>query len=157
MRGLIGNLLLAFAWMGMTGELTIPSFAFGFALGLALLWLVGDLVGAGDYLRRVGAGARLAALFARELVRANLRVAGDVVTPQLRARPAIVGLDLRIRGDFALLLLSTLITLTPGSVVVYISPDRSRMYVYGAFAGDPQAYRRQLADIFEQGVLGLTE
>lgn len=156
MKPLLGNILLALAWLGITGQFTLLNFVFGFALGFGVLWLIGPIIGAGRYTGRAAAAVALAGVFLWQLTLANGRVAYDVLTPGLQAVPAIVRLDLDATGDFEILLLAILVTLTPGSVVVDISEDRRHMYVYFMYADDPEDARRRLKEVFERRVLQVT-
>ncbi len=156
MTGLLANLLLALAWLGVTGDFSLAGFHVGLLLGFLVLWLLGDVVGAGGYVRRVLAAPKLVTLFARELTVANLRVARDVVRPRLLATPAIVAVELEARTDVEVLLLSILVTMTPGTVVVSVTPDRSRMYVYAMYAADHEETRRRISGTFERSVLAIT-
>ena len=96
---------------------------------------------------------RFALFFFWEFMLANLRVAHDVMTPRLYARPAIIALSLDAKTDFEITTLASLISLTPGSLSVDVSPDRSTLYVHAMFADDPEALRRQLKEMFERPLL----
>lgn len=156
MRALLGNILLALVWVLVTGDFTLANLALGMGVGFAGLWLLGDVVGVHRYAHRVGAALCLAALFAWELVRASARVAHDVVTPRLRAQPAIIAVPLEACSDLEVLMLTSLVTLTPGTVVVAVDDDRSHMYVYSMYADDVAADRERIKRRFERGVLGVT-
>ena len=86
------------------------------------------------------------------LVLANLRVAHDVITPRLYARPAIIAVPLEARTDLEITLLANLISLTPGSLSLDVSPDKSCMFVHGMFVDDPEAFRREIKDGFERRI-----
>lgn len=108
------------------------------------------------YTRRVRATFWLAGIVVGELFVANARLTRDIVTTKVRATPAIVGMDLRARGDMEILLIAVLITLTPGTVVVHITEDRRRMYVYGMYVRDPDAFRERLRTGLEERILAVT-
>jgi multicomponent Na+:H+ antiporter subunit E len=88
-------------------------------------------------------------------VRSNLRVAYDVITPGSRARPGIVAVPLDARTDVEITLLSNLITMTPGSLAVDVSDDRSVMYVHSMYVEDPDELRRAIKEDLERRVLEL--
>lgn len=156
MTPLLGHILLALAWVAITGDFSLANFLLGLAAGLAILWIAGDIIGARRYTRRFGAAIRLAGVFLWEALLANLRVARDVVTPGMRATPVIVEVELDAKHDIELLLLSMLLTLTPGTVVVHISHDRERMYVYAMYGEDPDALAASIKRTFERRVLAVT-
>ena len=88
-------------------------------------------------------------------MRANLRVARDVITPTSYARPGIVAVPLDARTDLEITLLSNLVTMTPGSLSIDVADDRSVMYVHSMFVDDAAELRRVIKDDFERRVLEL--
>lgn len=156
MRPVVANLLLALAWVGVTGGFSLANLAFGFAIGFAILASAADVMNTHAYRRRALATLVLIGVLAWELIVSNFQVAFEVATPRLKVQPGIVGIDLAVQGDWELLILALLITLTPGSVVVRVTPDRARMYVYGMYVRDPQEFARRLKNLFEPRVLAVT-
>ncbi len=125
-------------------------------VGFIVVGVLGRVIGAHGHGGRSLAVLQLIFLFVGELIKANLRVAIDVVTPGVRARPAIFAIDLTVSGDMEILLLTLLVTLTPGTVVVDVSADRKRMYIYEMYAGELAASRRRIKTVFEQTILNIT-
>ena len=99
----------------------------------------------------------LAAFFARELLVANLRVALDVLRPIDQLRPAVVAIPLDITSDAEILLLSMLINITPGSVTVDLSEDRSTLYVHVMHVESADRSRHDIKTGFERRVKLLFE
>jgi multicomponent Na+:H+ antiporter subunit E len=145
--------LLALAWMALTGDWSLPALVFACGLGWLLLRLVRPLGGEG--FRRVRL-ARLPAFLAyvlKEVVVANLRVAAAVVAPAGRLRPAIVAVPLTLDRDAEIALLANLITLTPGTLSLDVSPDRRTLYVHAMAVTGPDELRREIRDGFERRIL----
>lgn len=76
--------------------------------------------------------------FLRKLVYANFFIARDLLTPGFRIHPEYLKVKLTLSSDFQVLLLANLISMTPGSLVVDVSPDRSELIVHSMYAADPQ-------------------
>jgi multicomponent Na+:H+ antiporter subunit E len=150
-----GNLLLALVWMAMTGHFDLANFALGFAFGYVVLFLLQRVLGHSGYFAKSMLLLRFAGFYALEVVRANLRVAFDVVTPALRARPGIVAVPLDARTDAEITLLANLITMTPGTLAVDVADDRSVMYVHAMFVEQPEAFAQAIKDDLERRVLEL--
>ncbi len=150
------NLLLALAWMAMTGRFDILNLSLGLALGYGVLVVSQAAVGTSAYVSKSLLMVRFAAFYAKEVVRANLRVAWDVVTPASRARPGIVAIPLEARSDAEIFLLTSLISMTPGSLSLDVSADRRVVYVHAMFLDDPESLRRQVKEDLERRVLELT-
>jgi multicomponent Na+:H+ antiporter subunit E len=149
------NLLLALVWMAMTGHFDLANFLLGFAFGYVVLFLLQRVLGPSRYFAKSLALVRFAGFYSVEVVRANLRVAFDVVTPELRAKPAIVAVPLDARTDAEITLLANLITMTPGSLSVDVADDRSVVYVHAMYVDDAEALVREIKDDYERRVLEL--
>ena len=61
-----------------------------------------------------------------DIVVANLQVAALILGPLSRLRPAFVRVPLDLRTDFAVTMLASTVTLTPGTVSVDIEDDGGR-------------------------------
>jgi multicomponent Na+:H+ antiporter subunit E len=77
----------------------------------------------------------------------------DVMGPIRRLRPAIVRVPLDATNEHEILLLSTLINLTPGSLVLDVADDRSALYVHIMHLTTPEAVRAEIKTGFERRVL----
>ena len=154
---LLGNMLLALAWAALQAEYSLTSLITGYVLGyFILLALVrGHVLGKSRYMGKIHRVVGLAAFFLWELVRANLRVALDVATPRYHMKPGILAVPLDATRDPEILLLAMLINLTPGSVALDVSPDRTVMYVHVMYIDTPEAARDEIKRGFERRVLDL--
>ncbi len=148
----LANVLLALVWVAVSGRGTFADFTLGFALGLALLRLLPGAEGK-RYVRRVWRVVRAAGVFTWEIVLANLRVTYHVFAPLRRMRPGIVAVPLQVKGDAAITMLANIITLTPGTLSLDVSADRSILYVHGMnVIPDPDAFRRDIEGGLEREV-----
>ncbi len=154
---LLGNILLAIAWAALQGEFSLRTLLTGQVVGyLILVALVrGGVLDTSPYIGRLHRVVGLAAYFFRELIKANLRLAVDVVTPRYNMRPGIIALPLDAAEDGQILLLTMLINTTPGSVALDISPDRRTLYVHVMYMQSPDAAREEIKKGFERRVLGV--
>jgi multicomponent Na+:H+ antiporter subunit E len=150
-------MLLALAWAALQGDFSLRSLLTGQVLGyLILVALVrGGVLRPSRYIGRVHRAVGLAAYFLSELVRANLRLATDVATPDYHMRPGIIAVPLDATSDAEILLLSMLINTTPGSVALDVSPDRKILYVHVMYMDSPDAAREEIKSGFERRVLGV--
>jgi multicomponent Na+:H+ antiporter subunit E len=92
-----------------------------------------------------------------QLILSNLRVAYDVVTPTHYMRPGVIAVPLDAKTDAEITLLANLITLTPGTLSLDLSPDRGVLYVHTMYIDqdDVERARRQIKDNLERRVLEL--
>jgi len=151
---LLGNLLLALAWTALRGEFSLANLTTGLVLGhVIFVFLVkGGVLPASPYIGGVHRAVGLAAFFFWELVRANLRLALDVATPRFQMKPGILAIPLDTTRDWEILLLAMLINLTPGSVALDVSDDRTVMYVHVMYIDSPEKARADIKDGFERRV-----
>lgn len=141
---LLLNLLLALAWMALTGQFDPLNFAAGFILGFVILRLLQRPGESLAYFRRVWLVLRFIVFYLWELLLANLRVATAVLSPQLRLTPAVVAVPLEIHSERAITLLSNLITLTPGSLTLDVSTDYRVLYIHTMHAEDIDHFRQEI-------------
>jgi multicomponent Na+:H+ antiporter subunit E len=129
----------------------------GFMLGFLILFLTRRVNGAPRYLIKAGQALELCLFTLWELVLANLRVAYDVLTPRIYSRPGVIGIPLDVRSDAEITLLANLITLTPGTLSLDVSTDRSTLYIHIMYIDhdDLDLARRKIKDGFERRVLEL--
>lgn len=145
--------LLAFAWMALTGDWSLAALVFSCALGWLLLRFMRPIGGAGFRRVRLTRLPGLLLYVLKEVVVANLRVAAAVIAPAGRLRPAIVAVPLVVDRDAEIALLANLITLTPGTLSLDVSPDRSTLYVHAMTVTSPDDLRREIRDGFERRIL----
>lgn len=155
MKTFLWNLLLALAWTVSTGQFTVANLLVGLVLGYLILLFAQRALGPSAYFAKVPQVARFAVFYLGQMILANLRVAYDVVTPKHYMRPGVIAVPLNARTDAEITLLSNLITLTPGTLSLDLSPDRRVLYVHVMYIdhGDVDEARRQIKDILERRVL----
>ncbi len=155
---LLGSLLLALVWAALNGEITLVNLVVGYALGYAILALLGKGgVMPSTLVSKTTHAIGLAGFFAWELVLANVRVAADVLRPRTAIQPAVVAIPLDVTSDGEILLLSMLINITPGSVTIDLSDDRRTLYVHLMHIASAEASRREIKEGFERRVKLLFE
>jgi multicomponent Na+:H+ antiporter subunit E len=150
------NGFIALGFIGVQGRFTLSGLLVGFGLGYLALWLTRPLYGETRYFQRVPKTARLICYFLVELVRSNLRVLWDVVTPGHISRPGIVGIPLSAQSDLEILLVANLISLTPGTLSIDLAEDRRTLFVHVMFLDDPEGFRRGIKNGLERLVLEVT-
>ncbi len=156
---LLLNTLLSLAWVAITGELTFLNLMAGFAIGYIVLWVVWRARGPSDYFSRVTEAARCAGIFLWELWSATLRVSLDILSPSPDLRPAIMAIPIdplttedpdsepgrtelepssKRPTAAEITTLANLITLTPGTLCLDVSPDGRTLFVHTMHADDMQ-------------------
>ncbi|WP_240768667.1 Na+/H+ antiporter subunit E [Olivibacter sp. XZL3] len=147
------NLLLAFIWIALTGVLAYANFMFGFAIGFFLLWVMNLNESDRRYFTRVPKIISFFLYFLYEMIRANVQVAYDMITPRFFMQPGIVRYPMNARSDFEINLLSTVISLTPGTLILDVSEDRSVLYIHVMYLKDKDRFIQQIKEGFERRLL----
>lgn len=162
MRTFIYNLLLAFVGVWIIEETLDLRFGEPLVfLGVyhALFFAIWLCSWALDrrYFRKLPLLLEFIGFILKELLVSSLRVAFDVLTRTAHMRPAIVDVPLDARTDREIVTLAVLITLTPGTLSLRVSDDRSTLYVHEMYVQDRDvaAVRRKIKDGFERRVLRL--
>jgi multicomponent Na+:H+ antiporter subunit E len=140
------NLMLAFVWASLMG-ISFGNFVLGFVLGFVVLALSRPFVGSAGYVRSGLALLRLSVVFLEELVRANLRLARDVLRRKPQFAQAVLRIQVPDLGPGQAAFLGALVSLTPGSITVDISADGKTLFVHTVYARDPEVARRAVGDL----------
>ena len=158
MNTLVANLFLAVVWALFFGGFTWLTVLSGLAVGYAILWLLQPLKGArSSYFKRVWYWAKLIVMFHYELVVSSFQVLWDIFTPAHLSKPAIIDMPLDVKTDTGILLVTNLISLTPGTLSIDVSEDRKTLTLHVMFADDPEAVCRQLKQGMERWVIDAVE
>jgi multicomponent Na+:H+ antiporter subunit E len=154
---LVGNMLLALAWAALQGDFSLTNLIAGYVLGYFILMALvkGGVLEPTRYVSKMHFAFGLMGFFLWELVLANMRLALDVATPHFQMTPGIVAVPLDATRDSEILLLAMLINLTPGSVALDVSDDRTVMYVHVMYMASADAARAEIKTGFERRVLQL--
>lgn len=156
MTVLVWNLLLGVGWMMLVGRFTPQDLVIGLVLGyLMLVWFGQGILRPTSYFRKTRQGVGFAWFFLKELVLANLRVAHDVLTPTHYMRPGIIAVPVDAQTDVEITVLANLITLTPGSMSLDVSPDRKTLYVHAMYIDDLEGAKQDIKRGFERRTLDL--
>jgi multicomponent Na+:H+ antiporter subunit E len=149
------NMVLAVVWALLIGSIDLPNLVVGFLLGYFVLWLSQPVLGGTKYFRRGPRAVRFIAFFVKELIVSNIVVAAEVLTPTRLRRPGVVAIPLDAKTDAEITVLANVVTLTPGTLSLDVSEDRSTLYVHTMFLESPEALRETIKEGFERRVLEL--
>ncbi|MEX2514218.1 MAG: Na+/H+ antiporter subunit E [Cyclobacteriaceae bacterium] len=147
------NLFLSFIWLALTGNFNFENFVFGFLLGFILMWLIATNRREDKYYYRAPKLIFFIFYFIYELIKANLQVAYEVVTPNLHMKPGIIQIPLTAKTNLEITLLANLISLTPGTLSLDVSNDREVLYVHAMYVSDKNKFIQSIKNGFEKKLL----
>lgn len=97
---------------------------------------------------------KLCFIFIKELYLANVSVMKSVLSPKLNIRPGIFAFKTELTKDWEITMLSLLITLTPGTLVMDISDDRTILYIHAMDIEDAEKAIFDIRESFEKSHTG---
>lgn len=152
--GLTGTLFVL--WLLLNNTLAPGHVALAAVLALVIPRLIAPFWRERPHVYRPSVLLRLMPVVLWDIVVANVTVAWLIATWR-RPRPRFMQLPLTIKDEFAITVLASIITLTPGTVSADVSRDRRYLLIHGLDIGDEAAtleqikvrYERPLQEIFE--------
>ncbi|PFG09729.1 MULTISPECIES: Na+/H+ antiporter subunit E [unclassified Marinobacter] len=148
MIGFFWNIMLALAWVALSGSFSGMNFVAGFFFGyLALMVLQRQVPVLKGYSRRIPRVVTFLVFFIKELVKANYRVAYDVATPVWYMKPGVIAFRLEACTDVEIMFLSSVISLTPGTLSLDVSDDKKVLYIHAMFLQDETELRQDLREL----------
>lgn len=92
---------------------------------------------------------RLFGVVIGDIILANLEVARRILGPPRALRPRFIWYPLSLHQDFPITVLSSIISLTPGTVVIDVSRDRRWLLIHCLDCEDPGALVAQIGTRYE--------
>lgn len=87
---------------------------------------------------------RFGLFYIKEVVVSNIRVAIDIMTPQHMMKPAILSVDVRELTDRQLLVVTNLITMTPGTLSLDVTDGM--LYIHSMYSENTELEARELVE-----------
>ncbi len=85
-----------------------------------------------------------------KLLKANLFLAWDILTPTMMINPGFTRIRLEISSDFGLLLLSNLVSMTPGTLSLDIDQERKYLDVHLLYMDQREATEQEIREIMSK-------
>lgn len=150
------NIVLAVIWTGLLGGFSLENIISGYLAGYLMLWVVTrEHQGHDNYFGKLPRLAGFLVYYLWDLVKSNAVIAYDVLTPTDYMKPGVIGIPLEAETDLEITVLANLITMTPGTLSLDISPDRKTLYVHAMYINDPDVLRAEIKENLEHRVLEL--
>lgn len=148
------NLLLSSIWVALTGSMYFTNFVFGFMLGFGILWIMNRHDSHDQrYFFRVPKVLSFLLYFIVQMIKANVQVAYDVMTPKYFMKPGVVKYPLNARTEMEINMLTTMISLTPGTLILDISEDKKSLYIHVMYLNNPEKFVNEMKTGLERRLL----
>jgi multicomponent Na+:H+ antiporter subunit E len=146
------HVLLALIWCMMHNSLYPVTFIIGYLLAWASTSMFRVLTKYNPFRLNIWEGIKLLLVFIKEMIVANIQIAYIIISPAMNIHPGLIEYPLDIRNDGAIVLLANMISLTPGTLSVDISPDRKYIYVHAMVMETPDKLKAQIKQTFERRI-----
>lgn len=150
---------LVVSWLLLNQTLAPGHIVLGLALALALAWATRNLRPIQPRLRRLNVAAALVPILLVDIVKSNVDVARIVLGLRRGSdvRSGFVKIPMTMRDPHGLAVLAVIVTSTPGTVWVDLSPDGTALTLHVLDVGNEERwidliknrYERRLMEIFE--------
>lgn len=140
------NLVLAVAWCMLWGSFDAWNFLGGMVVGALVISSHGRVAGQTPYLRKGLNLVRFGWYFGVILVKSNLQIARELLTPGMSQTPRILRYPVGDLTDVQKTTLASAITLTPGTLSVDVGPDGEFLYLHCMYAENRE---EQISEIDE--------
>ncbi len=149
--------IMALFWILLSGIFDAFHLISGLISCLIVAFLSHDLLVTKKTQKRLLKSVRLVRYIPWELwqiVLANIDVAYRVLHPKMPIDPRIIEFETPLRGEFSQVTLANSITLTPGTITIWVEPERGKFCVH-AIAKEPadallvdQTMQKKVAHVF---------
>ena len=152
------NITIAFLWTLLMDEdaFYITTFLTGYLIGIGILFLMHRFFGTKFYLLRVFSAIKLLLIFISELSHSSILIMKQILSPKLNIKPGIFTYEHSMEGDYELTTLALLLTLTPGSVVMEVSPDGKIFYIHAMDVESSRDAVLKSIKVFEKAIMEVT-
>jgi multicomponent Na+:H+ antiporter subunit E len=81
------------------------------------------------------------------VIKANLFLAWDVLTPKMLMNPGIIDLKLDLNSRSSVFLFSNLVSMTPGTLVIDLDPEKNEASIHVLYLTNEKKIRAELFSI----------
>lgn len=158
-RYLLYSIPLALLWCFVHGDVTILNFLFGLVLGPFVirpfkpLYKFGEEVSFKDATTRIPREIKFFVILVYEIIMASLAVGKIVIQPKIDIKPGIIAVPIDSKTNLGITAIANTITLTPGTLTLDVSDDRSVLYVHCIDASDPEGVKESIRNDLEKYTL----
>lgn len=152
------NVMIAFLWTLLMDEdaFHLSTFIAGYLAGIGILFFMHRFFGTKFYLLRVYSTVKLLFIFISELAQSSLLIMKQILSPKLKIKPGIFTYEHSMNGPYELTTLALLLTLTPGSVVMEVSPDGKTFYIHAMDVEESRDDVLRSIKVFEKAIMEVT-
>lgn len=89
---------------------------------------------------------RLFVFYLWEVLKSNLNIAYEILTPTHHMKPAIISVDVSKLTERQLLVAANMISMTPGTLSLNVTDDQHFLQIHSMYVEDPKAAATELQE-----------
>lgn len=152
------NVFIALLWTLISDEeeLKFTTLVVGYLVGVVIVFLMHRFFGQRFYLGRFFSLIKLIIIFNVELLLSSVHVIKHILRPKVRIKPGVFKYETKLRGEWEITALAMLLTLTPGSVVMEVTPEGDAFYIHAMDLEESKEMLLNSLDKFERAIMEVT-
>lgn len=147
------SLFLFGVWQLLMNDLSPATLAAGALLALGIPFLTRRFWPNPPRLQKPFVALKLLWRVTGDIIAANWQVALLILGPVNKLRPAFVVYPLALTDPFAISVLASIISLTPGTVTADVSPDHQTLLIHALDVADERELISTIRTLYEQPLL----
>ncbi|MCR8914398.1 Na+/H+ antiporter subunit E [Marinobacter panjinensis] len=144
------SLFLALLWLLMVNSFSVAHMLLGLALGVFIPFVTRSFWPEQAKVRYLLPLLRYFLVLMVDIVRSNLIVAKRILWYPNQLTPGFVIFPLELDDDFAITILASTISLTPGTVTAHYDSDAGTLLIHALHVTDEDELVRQIKDQYER-------
>ncbi|GIN13839.1 Na+/H+ antiporter subunit E [Shouchella clausii] len=155
---LLLNILIAFLWVLLQDEdqFYLSTLFAGYLVGIGILYVMRRFFFKEFYLHRLFAVIKLLFIFIRELLYSSIMIIKHILSPKQKITPGIFTYQTELKSDVEVTALALLLMLTPGSVVIEVSPSNDVFYIHTMDIPESKNSVLRAMTTFEKAIMEVT-
>lgn len=147
------SLSLLLLWLLLANQLSVGQLLLGAFLGWGIALLVREFWVDVRPVAKPLTLVRFLLMVLLDIVTANIEVSRIILGPRAKVRPGFVVVPLELRDEVGLIMLTSIISLTPGTVSADLSDDRRNLLLHCLDVTEPEALVAQIKSRYEAPLL----
>ncbi|MEP1214372.1 MAG: Na+/H+ antiporter subunit E [Marinobacter sp.] len=144
------SLFLAMLWLLMVNSFSVAHMLLGLALGVFIPFITRPFWPEQAKVRYLLPLVRYFMILVVDIVRSNLVVARRILWHPDQLTPGFVTFPLELDDDFAITILASTISLTPGTVTTHYDSDAGTLLIHALHVTDEDELVRQIKEQYER-------
>ncbi|WP_321428846.1 Na+/H+ antiporter subunit E [uncultured Methanolobus sp.] len=148
--------ILALVWCFVHGTVSVNNFILGLIISpfiirpFKVLYPFDLEFSFSKAIKKIPAQIKFLYVLIVEIIKANVMVAKIVLQPKIDIKPGIIAVPIDSKTDIGITAIANTITLTPGTLTIDVSEDKSILYVHAIDATDPEGVAQSIKEDLEK-------